>query len=161
MSIELLDVILPETVDLNIAHINDKDTLFVHMTSMLKKSGRITSEQEFLSSLYEREDMGSTYMGNDIAIPHGKSSSVLTATVAFARSDEGFSYKSADEEGAVKIIFMLAIPADTEASEYLRVLASLARLLMHESFIEMLMKAQNYQDVITAIRDAEKEHFEK
>jgi PTS system, fructose subfamily, IIA component len=161
MSIELLDVILPETVDLNIAHINNKDTLFAHMTSMLKRTGRIASEQDFLSSLYEREDMGPTYMGNFIAIPHGKSSSVLTATVAFARSVEGFSYKSADEEGEVKIIFMLAIPGDTEASEYLKVLASLARLLMYESFIEALLNAQNYQDVISAIREAEQEHFEK
>lgn len=161
MSIELLDVILPETVDLNIADINDKDTLFAYLTSMLGKTGRITSEQEFMKSLYEREDMGSTYMGNEIAIPHGKSSSVSSATVVFARSIDGFTYVSGGEEGLVKIIFMLAIPGDTEASEYLKVLASLARLLMYESFTEALLKAQNYQDVITAISEAEQEHFEK
>lgn len=161
MSIELLNVILPETVDLNIEGIQDKDSLFAHLTSMLGKTGRITSEEEFLSSLYEREDMGSTYMGNYIAIPHGKSSAVSSATVAFARSVDGFTYESGGEEGPVKIIFMLAIPGDTEASEYLRVLASLARLLMYESFCEALLKSQNYQDVISAIKEAETEHFEK
>ena len=155
VNFKISNVILPETVDLRTENLNCKDELFRYMASLFKKAGKIKSEKEYLESLYEREDLGSTYMGNNIAIPHGKSDAVISPTIAFCRSTEGILYKSNDELGTAKLIFMLAIPKDTAPNDYIKVLSTLARLMMHEEFMESLYKAKDYDDVINAVKSTE------
>ena len=157
MDILISDVILPETVDLDYGSFKDKDELFRHMVSLLYKAGKINSEAKFLESLYEREAIGSTYMGNGIAIPHGKSDAVTSSGIAFCRCTEGGLYESDNESGIVKLIFMFAVPEESGDGNYLKLLSTLARLLMHESFIESLYQAKDYTDVVEAIKAAEAE----
>ncbi len=149
------EVLLPNIVDLNDGSFNDKDDLFHHMVSLLFKAGKVKSEEEFLKSLYEREDMGSTYMGNYIAIPHGKSETVTSPTIAFCRCSNGVLYESNGEVGTAKIIFMLAIPKSVSSNDYIRILSTLSRLLIYDEFVEKIYKSQNYEDLISAIKTAE------
>lgn len=155
MNGEISSVVLKETVDLKTKQFDNKDQLFGHMISLLYQAGKIKSKSEFLKSLNEREEMGSTYMGNYIAIPHGKSSTVKSPCIAFCRCNEGILYESNNETGIVKLIFMLAIPADTASSEYIRVLSTLARLLTYEDFMKALYESINYESIIDAIKTAE------
>lgn len=152
---QISNVILPETVDLNIDNFKCKDELFQYMASLFKKAGKIKSEEKYLESLYEREGIGSTYMGNNIAIPHGKSDTVVSPTIAFCRSTKGITYGSHDEIGTAKIIFMLAIPKSTAPDDYIKVLSTLARLMIHEEFMSALYKAEDYDDVINAVKTTE------
>lgn len=149
------EVILPETVDLNHGSFQSKDDLFRHMVSLLHQSGKINSEEKFLKALYEREAMGPTYMGNFIAIPHGKSETVVSSGIAFCRCTEGGWYESCHEAGTVKLVFMFAIPQETSGENYLKLLSTLARLLMHEDFIEKLYEAKDYGEVVKAIQATE------
>jgi fructose-specific phosphotransferase system IIA component len=155
MSFLISDVILPETVDLDYGSFKSKDDLFRSMVSLLYKAGKITSEEKFLESLYEREAIGSTYMGNGIAIPHGKSEAVVGSGIAFCRCAEGGLYESYNENGIVNLIFMFAIPQQTSGDNYIKLLSTLARLLMHEDFIQKLYEAKDYKEVIKAIRATE------
>ena len=116
----LSDVLKIETIDVSDRKITKKDELFDFMTELLKKSGRITSKEKFISALYERERTGSTYMGNGIAVPHGKSSCVISPTAAFCRCSP-FVYDDNDDE-VVDISLMLAIPEYTEQKEYIKIL---------------------------------------
>ena len=52
---------------------------------MLKQSGCLNDEEAFIAALYEREEIGSTYMGEGIVIPHGKSETVNHAATAICR----------------------------------------------------------------------------
>ena len=155
MEFQISEVILPKTVDLEPIDFHSKDELFRHMVSLFYQAGKIQSEERFLKSLYEREEMGSTLMGNDISIPHGKSETVLSPCIAFCRSKKGVPYESGGEEGIAKLTFMLAIPANTAPNDYIRVLSMLARLLMYEDFTEALYSSKDYPDVIDAIKAAE------
>ena len=155
MSFLISDVILPETVDLDYGSFKSKNDLFRHMVSLLYKAGKINSEEKFLESLYERESIGSTYMGNCIAIPHGKSEAVVSSGIAFCRCAEGGLYESCNETGVVNLIFMFAIPPQTSGENYLKLLSTLARLLMHEDFIQKIYGAKDYMEVIKAIQTAE------
>ena len=155
MDYKISEVILPGAVDFNPGSFKNKDDLFNHMVSLLYQAGRIKSEEKFLQSLYEREDIGSTYMGNFIAIPHGKSDTVISPSIAFCRCSEGVFYESNNEAGTVKLIFMLAIPKDTAADDYIRVLSTLARLLMYDEFVGALYDSQNYDDLIKALKTTE------
>ena len=149
-------VIQPDMVDLNLQDIKDKEQLLDVMITMFFDAGVIDSKEEFLKAIYEREALGPTYMGNCIAIPHGKSKTVKNPGVAFCRCGEGVFYHTDLGGGIVKLIFMLAIPDQMSGEEYIRVLSRLARLLVYEDFLNDLYQAKDYSDVMAAIKNGEK-----
>jgi len=151
----IAEVILPETTLLDLSGVQTKDELFRIMVQAFRRAGKITSEDEFLAAVYEREAMGSTHMGNLIAIPHGKSAAAVAPAVAFCRLTEGVLYDTEPEPEYARLVFMLAVPADTAPDDYIRVLARLARLLIHEEFVAQLYEATSYADVVAAIQACE------
>jgi len=155
-SLKISEVIRPETIDLDLMGINNKDQVIAHLAEKLDQAGLLVDKDVYVKSVYEREEMGSTYMGYDIAIPHGKSPGVREAGIAFGRSTEGFEYVSQNDRAIVRLIFLLAIPDRTSADAYMAVLAKLARLLIHDEFQQALKIAKNYDDVLNAIIDCEK-----
>ena len=154
--LDLSRVIKPETVDLNGGGFREKKDLLDHMITMLFNAGIVDSKEEFLKAIYVRESMGPTYMDNFIAIPHGKSKTVKSPGASFCRCTDGVFYDTQLGGGIVKLIFMLAIPEKMNAQEYIRILSRLARLLVHNEFIDSLYEANNYSDLLIAIQDGEK-----
>jgi PTS system fructose-specific IIA component len=150
-SLRIAEVIQPETVDLELGGIQDKDELIRYLIALLYRAGKLRSEEEFLRAVEEREALGPTYMENFIAIPHGKSKAVLQAGVAFGRSGEGIWYETQHGGGLAKLVFLLAIPDQMSPDEYIAVLARLARLLVHEEFLAALYAAATYEDVLEAV----------
>lgn len=150
------EVLSAETVDLALEQISNREEVLQHLIGMLVDAGKITSKEKFLRAVEEREAQAPTYMENHIAIPHGKSDAVLTPAIAFGRSKEGIPYYTPQGGGLAKLIFLLAVPESVAPEEYLRALAYLARLLVHESFLEALYRASSYADVVRAIKDGEK-----
>ncbi len=146
------EVIVPKAVDLELREIKTKDGLIRHLSQLLFDAGKIRSVDQFIDAVYEREDMGPTYMSDFIAFPHAKSNSVISAGVAFGRSLKGIFYESDNGGGLVKITFLIAIPEEMEASAYINVLKNLARLLMREEFREALLATENYEEVIRTVR---------
>jgi fructose-specific phosphotransferase system IIA component len=153
--IRISEVIQPETIDLDLQDINCKDDVIQCLAEKLDAAGLLVDKDAYIQSVYEREGMGSTYMGFDIAIPHGKSPGVREAGIAFGRSTEGFEYVSQDDKAIVRLVFLLAIPDRTSPDDYMAVLAKLARLLVHEEFRDALKAAQSYEDVVQAMIDCE------
>ncbi len=154
--LEISQVLKPETVDLLGKGLKDKETLLDHMITMMFKAGIVGSKDDYLDAIYEREAMGPTYMGNFIAIPHGKCAAVKNPGIAFCRCNDGVLYHTELGGGEVRLVFMLAIPDHMSGEEYMRVLSQLARLLVYPEFTDQLYKAQTYGDVIDAVRDCEK-----
>jgi mannitol/fructose-specific phosphotransferase system IIA component (Ntr-type) len=137
-------------------NIHNKDEVIHYLAGLLDQAGLLLPKDEYIQSVFDREELGPTYMGNFIAIPHGKSAAVREAGIAFGRCEDGFNYQTSLGEGIVKLIFMLAIPDRMSADAYMAVLARLARLLVHDEFTTALMSANNYEDVTTAIIDCER-----
>jgi PTS system fructose-specific IIA component len=149
------EVIQPKTIDLDLQDINCKDDVIRCLAEKLNDAGLLLDKAAYIESVYAREEMGSTYMGYNIAIPHGKSPGVREAGIAFGRSTDGFEYISQDDKAIVHLVFLLAIPDRTSADDYMAVLAKLARLLVHEEFRDALKAADNYKDVFQAMIDCE------
>ncbi|MGI9951890.1 PTS sugar transporter subunit IIA [Moorellaceae bacterium AZ2] len=155
--LRIAEVILPETTELELVGIEGgKDALFRTMVSLLYRAGKIRCEDAFLKAVYAREALGSTYMGNHIAIPHGKSDTVVSPTIAFCRSQQGILYETVPEPKYANLIFMLAVPDRTGPDEYIKVLARLARLLIHDEVIKGLYAAKSYSDVIEVLKAGER-----
>jgi len=155
MDLKISQVIQPKTVDLYLQNVHNKDEVIHYLADLLNEAGLLVSKDEYIQSVYEREQLGPTFMEHFIAIPHGKSDAVKEAGIAFGRSSEGFHYETALGGGTAKLIFLLAIPNRMSADAYIGVLARLARLLVHDEFRTALMNATNYKDVITAIVNGE------
>lgn len=124
---------------------SDKKDVFEQMSEQLYAEGRISDKNEFIQALLKRESEGPTGMGNEVAIPHGKSSCVTAPTVIFGRHPKGIAYESLDDM-PIKYFFMIAVP-ETTADTHLKILATLARKLMHQDFIDHIKNAESGSDI--------------
>ena len=123
-----------------------KEQVFTELTDMLLVDKRVTDAKGFIGDLKIREALGSTGIGLGIAIPHAKSSFVLTPSLVFGRSESGISFDSLDGEPA-HLFFLIAMP-ETGSNMHLKALALLSRNLIHENFRNRLYKAKTNEDVI-------------
>lgn len=130
-----------------------KDEVLCEMVQMLYDNKRISDYDVFLADVYEREKEGLTGIGDGIAIPHGKSDSVLLTSVVVARSDEGIDWNSIDGQ-PVKIVIMLAIKS-FDKTVHIKLLSKIATSLCDKKTIEELLKVENKEEVITLFSDSQ------
>lgn len=104
-----------------------------------------------LRVLIEREKLGSTGIGNGIAIPHGKLEGLDSIALVFGRKSAGIDFDSIDGK-PVNLIFLLVAPTHS-AGVHLKALARLSRLLKDKSFRQQLLEgpdiANLYRIIVT------------
>jgi nitrogen PTS system EIIA component len=93
----------------------------------------------------ERERLGSTGIGDNVAIPHGKLANLSGLKVAFGRSLKGVDFESTD--GKLTHLFFLLLAPINSAGLHLKALAKISRLLMNATFRESLMQAGHSQEI--------------
>ncbi|MFA5699250.1 MAG: PTS sugar transporter subunit IIA [Sphaerochaeta sp.] len=99
-----------------------------------------------LEAILARERLGSTGIGNGIAIPHAKSDVVTTVTMVIGISKLPIDFESIDNQKAK--IFFLVIAPSKEASAHVELLASIARSCSSGIFRRMLEQAKDADEVI-------------
>ena len=100
-----------------------------------------------MEDIYFRESQGQTGIGNYVAIPHGKSSSVTQVGIAIGKMDQEIEWETLDGKG-VKLIFLFAVGKDNEnAMTHLKLLAEVARKLGNDEAIEALLAAKTVEDL--------------
>ena len=103
---------------------------------------------EVLSSVSERERLGSTGFGHGVAIPHGKIEGLNRIYCLFARLSEPVDYKSIDGQ-RVDLVFLLLSPPDAGA-EHLKALAAVSRVTRHAPTLEKMRGARS-RDALAAV----------
>jgi PTS system nitrogen regulatory IIA component len=106
--------------------------------------------------LLEREELGSTAIGEGIAIPHGKLPGMANVVAAFGRSSRGIDFDSLDGS-PTRLFFLLVAPEDS-AGIHLKALARISRLLKERSFRERLFAGATREELFSTIR-AEDEKY--
>ena len=107
-------------------------------------------ENRLVEVLLEREELGSTAIGEGIAIPHGKLAGVPNLVTAFGRSTRGIDFDSLDGS-PTRLFFLLVAPEDS-AGVHLKALARVSRLLKDKSFRERLFAAGSREDLYATIK---------
>lgn len=107
------------------------------------------SLEEISIVLQEREKLGSTGIGNGVAIPHGKLAGLTQIVTGFGRSRPGILFDSQDGKAA-HLFFVLLAP-ENAASLHLKVLARLSRLLKDVHFRNQLLEAGNEDEIYRSI----------
>lgn len=103
---------------------------------------------EVLSSITEREKLGSTGFGQGVAIPHGKIEGLNRIYCLFARLSDAVDYKSIDGQ-KVDLVFLLLSPPNAGA-EHLKALAAVSRVTRHAPTLEKMRGARS-RDALAAV----------
>lgn len=132
-----------------------KDDAVQAMVGSLKDAGAIPAgdEESIVAAILKREELGSTGIGNGVAVPHTKHPSVdrLVATVAI--STEGVDFASLDGE-AVYILFLLVSPPD-RPGDHLRGLENISRHLRDQTFCNFLKQSKTVADIVELLEEAD------
>ena len=155
----LTEFVVPESI-LTSLDADNKDEAIRGMVESLSSAGRIPASDTdaIISGILKREELGSTGIGNGVAVPHTKHPAVdrLTATVAL--SDRGVDFASLDGE-AVHILFLLISPPDLPG-DHLRGLESISRHLRNANFCNFLRQAQTTAEVVELLEEADNNQLE-
>lgn len=147
---QLVDVLKENMIFLNFEAANKEEAIDKFINS-LDRTGTIKEPNALKDALLEREKLGTTGIGNGIAMPHARSSAIKDLTVAFFRSEKGIDFKSMDSE-PVHLIFLLLAPV-TAGGPYLKLLAKISRLLRSDDFRKALIEAKDVASVLQIIQD--------
>ena len=136
-----------------IANLVGKNKLEVikEMTTQLKQNNIIKDEQALFETLMEREKLGSIGIGENVAIPHGKSDELTQISTIFARSLEGVDFESLDQK-PVHFVCMVIAPAHS-TGQHLKALARIARLFKNQTLREGILEAKDSSGIYSILLD--------
>jgi PTS system nitrogen regulatory IIA component len=133
---------------------NKRDTLAELAGVFVKGECRVDPEA-MLHVLMEREKLGSTGIGDGIAIPHGKIAGLDEMVIAFGRSKEGIDFEAMDGKPA-HLFFLLMAPVNS-AGQHLKALAKISRMLKDGDFRRNLLEAKMHDDLVRIIAEKDDE----
>ena len=124
--------------------INEMVTLLIDAGALDKKA-----KSKIIEALMAREALGSTAIGQSIAIPHAKSDATDKLVSSLAVSKKGVHFDSLDGE-PVHIFFLLVAPVDS-AGPHLKALARVSRLLKDKFFRDSLKNTKTTKDILELV----------
>ncbi|MFA7254718.1 MAG: PTS sugar transporter subunit IIA [Candidatus Omnitrophota bacterium] len=157
MNMKVSDLISSASILLKFEAKNKKDVL----RQLAEKFHEVHSEVDpklLLSSLTHREGLGSTGLGNGIAIPHAKSEQIAKPKGFLAVSKQGIDFHALD--GELTHVFFLMVYPQEPVGVHLVALASVARLLRDEFIVGLIRKSKTCGQVIKIIAEQESRRAE-
>jgi nitrogen PTS system EIIA component len=148
--LKVLDFLDPAAVTVDLVATTKKSVL-EELVSLLARDGKVKDAKGTVDVLMEREKLGSTGIGQGIAIPHAKTDQTDQVTAAFGLSKRGIQFDALDGE-PVYIFFLLVAPPDA-AGLHLKALARISRLLKDKFFRQSLRDVKDAEQVLKIIRD--------
>jgi len=154
---KISEILSPGAIKVGVAA-DTKEGALKELVSVLAESEKISDAKGILKALIERENLGSTGIGQGIAIPHGKTDKVGRLVAVLGVSKQGVNFDALDGE-SVYIFFLLVAPKNT-AGPHLKALAQISRLLRDAYFCELIRKCSTGKEVFDLIKnEEERKHF--
>jgi PTS system nitrogen regulatory IIA component len=146
---EIADLVTPRSVIAQLRVTNKKQAL----QELAKRAAATTGadERTIYDVLVERERLGTTGIGNGIAIPHGKLRALSRLYGIFARLERPIPFEAIDEQ-PVDLMFVLLAPEDAGA-DHLKALARISRLLRDRAMCEKLRGTDNADALYALLTD--------
>ena len=130
--------------------IDSKEAVIDLISNTAKNQGLIKDVVDFKEKVFAREREISTSVGNQVAIPHGKTDTVSEPFVAFMRTKEGFKW---DENSAelVRLIFLIGVPDKDANKLHLKYIAEISKKLINDEFRTKLLTLSGKEDVFNLL----------
>jgi PTS system nitrogen regulatory IIA component len=145
-----LDAIHPDAILPHLRAGNKKQIL----QELSRKAAEVTgkSEAAIFETLMERERLGSTGIGQGIAIPHGKMEGLDRVYAVFARLEKPVAFEAIDDQ-PVDLVFLLLAPVDAGA-DHLKALAKVSRLLRNGGVCDKIRGSSTADAIYALIHDS-------
>ena len=154
-AMKIMDILKKEFI-LEELKAKTKREVLVELATIFTR-GKIKFDPEaMLRVLMEREKLGSTGIGDGIAIPHGKLAGLEEMVIAFGRSREGVDFEAMDGKPA-HLFFLLMAPEDS-AGQHLKALAKISRMLKDATFRKYLLAAKTHDNLYQALVEKDDEY---
>jgi len=134
---------------------HDKKGVLEELSQVITEQNPSLNKRSLLQVLLERERLGSTGIGDGIALPHGKLAELSNLLVSFGRSINGLDFDSIDEQPAY--LFFLLLAPENSAGMHLTALAKISRMLKDANFRQRLMGAKSRKEIYKVIMDMDEE----
>lgn len=128
---------------------NTKADVLAELINVLISSGLKIDRAKAIDVLQQREKLGSTGIGDGVAIPHGKISELSDLVVAFGRSKNGIAFDAID--GKPVYLFFLLLAPENSTGQHLKALAKISKMLKTPNFRKKLIDAKSTSDLYKVI----------
>ncbi len=149
---KIADLLNPAAIAGDLKASNKNEVLAELSDAILKVESGLTRE-EIIKVLQERERLGSTGIGDGVAIPHGKLKKLDKLLLSFGRSRSGVDFDSMDSKPAY--LFFLLIAPEESVGVHLKTLARISKLLKNPAVRRRLMEAET-EELYRIIEEEEK-----
>jgi len=149
---KITDFLSKDAITLNLQAKTKREAIEELLTLLEKNVKEIKeNKKEVLKSIMDRERMGSTGIGQHIAIPHARDKNIkkIVCALGISKSPQGVDFDSLDGE-PVHIIFLLLVPQN-EINLLLRALSKIARMLRDKFVRQELKEASSVEEVMSII----------
>jgi nitrogen PTS system EIIA component len=151
---KLLDFVVKEAILVDL-QATGKEEAIREMVGSLHRAGRLADNdvESVIRAILGREELGSTGIGQGVAVPHTRHPTLqrLIGTVALSR--RGVDFAALDGE-PVDIFFLLVSPQN-QPGDHLRALENISRHLKDERFVSFLRQSQTRENVIEVLEEAD------
>ena len=145
-SMSLKDVINKKNILIDIEG-NTKEEVLQVLCQRLFESGYINDVSDFYADVLAREQEGLTGLGKGIAIPHGKSKSVINTTIAIGKTKKPIEWGSLDDK-PVEVILLFAVKNSDATTTHIKLLQKVAIMLADDEFLIALQKAKSKEELL-------------
>ncbi len=152
---KIVDVLSPEDILPELAASSMEEVLR-EFAEYLKTREVIKDVDELVDVLQNREKLGSTGIGNGVAVPHGRLPDMDGIVVVFGRSTGGVDFNAPDRE-LVHLFFLLVAPEDS-AGDHLKTLARISRIVKSPDCRRALMESMDNESLYQVISEEDKRH---
>lgn len=149
---KIVDLLNPAAIAEDLKAVGKKEVL-AELTEALLKAERGLNQNGVVNVLLERERLGSTGIGEGVAIPHGKLKDIDNLLLAFGRSSAGVDFDSMD--GKPAHLFFLLIAPEESVGVHLKMLARISKLLKNPIVRNRLLEASRSEDIYNIIAEEE------
>ncbi|MFH0790960.1 MAG: PTS sugar transporter subunit IIA [Candidatus Omnitrophota bacterium] len=153
MDIKLSDLLKEKYIELDLKE-KEKTKLIAELADIVVKSSRIKDKKAVFKAILEREKLGSTGIGNGVAVPHAKIKGVKKPLLILGRSPEGVDFDSLD--GEMTYMFFMLISPEEEVGLHLKVLAKIAHFIRDKFIVERLRKIKDKHEIFPIVFDFER-----
>ncbi len=130
-----------------------RDEVLAEVLTRIQENGltQAGTFDEILKKLVEREELGSTGVGNGIAVPHTKHTSFTRPILTVARSSRGVNFGALDGEPV--FLFFILLSPDRNATDHLKALTFISTALRDEFFCKFLKNAASVEEMAETFRE--------
>lgn len=144
------DVIFKDMIFLD-EDLHEKESIIDFILNEAYEQKIISEVSELRQAVIERENEVSTAIGYDIAMPHGKSDTVLQPFIAFLRTSTNFNWTEENMD-TVRLIFLIAVPSENTDNMHLKFISQISKKLLNDDFRELLLTEEDNNKVYELLK---------